>query len=416
MPELGELTWPERGGRAEVDSLLLQAERHVVGYVPTLEERECVLRKVCETYPKTRVPWYFEGETHRLTRGDIIRRMDFLNQKSSPGLPWAHLGETKGVLRQRYAHMIADAVLQRLERLQSMDLSIEWDPRALIDHGLCDPIRLFVKNEPHSKEKANEKRWRLISSVSIVDELIERFLCSPQNEKEIDNWQDCPSKPGIGLSLDDQAQELFDSVLPHLSTAAEADVSGWDWSVKWWMFEMEIEARIRLCGASPASAFARLLKARIYCLARSVFSSSDGHLFMQTVPGVMKSGSYLTSSSNSRMRVMAAYLIGADWAIAMGDDSLETSTPNAIERYAALGIKVKMFRECQGSFEFCSHRFVDGVAVPINWAKGLYRLLSTRIDLERLVQFQFEFRHSPMLSKCMSVISERVGSSENHSL
>jgi hypothetical protein len=305
-----------------------------------------------------------------------------------------------------HGHLLAQAVVERLDLLESMEFDLPAeDPQVLVDRGLCDPVRVFVKNEPHSVEKAEEGRWRLISSVSVVDEIIERLLCQTQNEKEIANWLQCPSKPGIGLSLDEQATSLFASVAHHLAEAAEADVRGWDWSVKWWMFEMDVEARIRLNGASSDSAFAKILRARVWCLARSVFSTSSGQLYKQTKPGLMKSGSYLTSSTNSRMRVMLAYIVGATWAIAMGDDSVETWIDNAIERYAQYGIVVKMFRRCGETFEFCSSRFVGDRAIPLNWAKGLFRLLGSRPELGRLMQFREEYRHSPELAKCLTVIS-----------
>jgi hypothetical protein len=342
-----------------------------------------------------------------VTVQDVIRMFPFLNRKSSPGVPWAGLAKSKGELCDKHGMLVAEAVVERLQKLHDFDSTnpLYEDPAELVKAGLVDPVRLFVKQEPHTKEKALEERWRLISSVSVADELIERLLCHVQNEHEIDTWTTCPSKPGIGLSSDEQSKALFESVLPELATAAEADVTGWDWSVKWWMFQLDIAARILLCGAKAKSSFAKVLHARVWCLARSVFSTSDGRLFKQTVPGVMKSGSYLTSSTNSRMRVMLAYLIGALWAIAMGDDSLETFTEGAVAAYARYGIKVKMFNRCGiDSFEFCSHRFKNGIAVPLNWAKGLYRLLSAVPELDRVEQFSDEYRHAPQRGECMGVI------------
>jgi len=403
--ELNEYTWPTRGGQSETVSLLLQGEKHVCGLEPTENEKCALLVKVCNEYPHTRVPARFAGESHSVTADDVRAMFPMLNRRSTPGLPWAALAPTKGQLLDEHGPLVVEAVLKRLSLLQEYADKMPSDPQELVELGLCDPVRVFVKDEPHTKVKAMEGRWRLISSVSIVDEIIERLLCHVQNETEIDSWLKCPSKPGIGLSQDAQAQALWQEVLPHLATAAEADVSGWDWSVPWWLLDLDVRARILLCGASPRSSFARILHARMWCLARSVFSTTDGQLFKQAVPGLMKSGSYLTSSTNSRMRVMLAWLIGADWAIAMGDDSLEQETPGAAERYALYGFRVKMYRRCGQSFEFCSHRFTDGVAVPLNWAKGLYRLLSATPNEGLVVQFREEYRHSPFLSTCLEVIS-----------
>lgn len=365
---------------------------------------ESAVERVAETYPHTRVPVLFKGKHHRVTIQDVLDILPNLKRSSSPGLPWAALAKTKGEIVDNHSMLLAQAVLARLDVLESVDLSLYSDPCKCVDDDLCDPVRLFVKNEPHTQTKASEERWRLISSVSIEDEIIERLLCSKQNEAEIENWLTCPSKPGIGLSLDEQSLAFFKSMEERLGEAHEADVRGWDNSVKYWMYEFDVQCRIRLCGASKESAFAKILRARFWCLARSVFSTSDGKLFKQLMPGWMKSGSYITSSTNSRMRVGLAYILGAKWCVAMGDDSLESYVADAIAKYDEFGIDVKMYRECGSSFEFCSNRFVDGVAVPLNWAKGLYRLLCSAPSMERLEQFEREYRHSPELDRCMGFI------------
>jgi len=126
-------------------------------------------------------------------------------------------------------------------------------PQQLVKMGWCDPVRLFVKQEPHKLIKVITKRFRLISSVSIVDQLVERVLFGVQNRKEIDSWQLIPSKPGIGLT-DEMARSVYNNVkmASNRFKMYEADVSGWDWSVQLWELLADAEIRVRLSvGAHP---------------------------------------------------------------------------------------------------------------------------------------------------------------------
>jgi hypothetical protein len=275
--------------------------------------------------------------------------------------------------------------------------------------GLCDPIKIFVKNEPHSNSKLSEGRVRLISCVSMVDEIIERILCGRQNKAEIFNWRKCPSKPGIGLTTDAQNEEFWKFVSDKLEELADSDVSGWDWCFKFWMLQLDVEARIALAGAHSDSDFAWCIRNRFYCLASAVFVLPNGQMVEQLTLGVMKSGSYVTSSTNSRGRVFVAWLIGCAWAYAAGDDCLEDFQNDAEAKYAELGIKIKAYHKFDGAFEFCSHRFTSGVAQSVQFFKGLYRYLSYPFSQERFTQFVDEYRNSPELPDCLEGLAHLRG-------
>lgn len=252
----------------------------------------------------------------------------------------------------------------------------------LVCAGLCDPVRVFVKGEPHKIEKLNEGRYRLIMSVSLVDQLVARVLFQAQNKRELLLWRAIPSKPGFGLSTDAQASEFIDILASdlfisrsellehHERYVVPTDCSGFDWSVAPWIMEDEMEVRNRL--TVGCTDLTRQLRACwLKCLMNSVLAFSNGALAAQRVPGIQKSGSYNTSSSNSRVRVMMAYHTGASFACAMGDDALE-SREGSLEMYQSLGLKITRSSE----LEFCSHIFTaEGKAVPVNVGKMLYRLI-----------------------------------------
>jgi hypothetical protein len=127
----------------------------------------------------------------------------------------------------------------------------------LVQGGFADPVRLFIKEEPHSIAKCEKKRWRLISSVSIVDKLVEYVLFKIQNQKEIDNWRDIPSSPGFGFSQ--ELVELLDSeVRGELlkGKLRSSDVLGFDFSQDGTEIDSDAEVRVHLGCYNPESELA----------------------------------------------------------------------------------------------------------------------------------------------------------------
>jgi hypothetical protein len=312
-------------------------------------------------------------------------------------------------LKENHSQFIIECVIQRI-RILSSGSCTHLSPTELVQQGYTDPVRLFVKGEPHSKTKLKSKRWRLIMAISAVDQLVERLLCDKQNKTEISQWENIPSAPGISLSDDQGLQDLFDRIKAQPGTIAEADVKGWDWSVKDWELELEGQCRADLCDATPW--LRQIFLNREHCVANAIYGLPDGTMVDKLVPGVQCSGRYTTSSGNSRIRVIVAYLVGAEWAFAMGDDCLEDflgSVELAHERYEALGHPLKMYSETKDSFEFCSMLIQDGLAHPVDGTKTLYNLLEQKdITVELLAQFEMEMRNHPRYSEFMESVGRVV--------
>ena len=64
-----------------------------------------------------------------------------------------------------------------------------------------------------TKDKLQKERWRIISSVSLVDEIVDRMLYGTQNRAEINHWSSTPSMPGVGFSDDNSAEKFFAEVI-----------------------------------------------------------------------------------------------------------------------------------------------------------------------------------------------------------
>lgn len=314
------------------------------------------------------------------------------------------------------AEMLVEEATERVLRMLHCEGVLELAGDKLVELGICDPVRLFIKTEPHKMSKIREGKLRLIQGLSIVDQMIDRLIFGAQNELEISMWSDIPSKPGIGLD-DEGLQKMsrwFRSVLESGCLVA-SDVSGWDWSVQADELDADLEIRTHLCDGF-GSLWEQLAKIRVLCIKRKTFLFPDGRLVTQVDEGIMASGWYNTSSSNSRMRVYVRALAYSIWCerngvafnpaevkmcAAMGDDCVERGLDGAV--YGILEelghtIKEVTRMETLEGVEFCSHRwYADGLARPVNWVKTLFRFANHPNDIDQwpgwLTQLMADFRH-----------------------
>jgi len=352
--------------------------------------------------------------------------MGQLEGKSSPGYPLMRLAATNKELLELHWSLVENAAVARLQLLEEVDLV---DLRAmnaseLVEGGYTDEVRVFVKNELHSKAKAAEGRMRLIMSISVVDQVVERVLNSAQNQLEINRWEKLPSKPGMGLdddsllSLEEQVHLLSNGIGEPVSS----DISGFDWSVSQWALDLDAQVRAALSGAPI---WLKVHEKRAVCLGLSQLVFSDGAVWDQLIPGIQKSGSYNTSSTNSRIRAMLAWLVagrignpryggresleGGGKVMAMGDDAIETTTSMDLLKpnYERLGFTLK---EVSRDIEFCAYSFdLYGGFKPLRVVKMVASLLRTAVrdeqhEDELIVALQYELRHSDQLDWAMTVI------------
>nr|BBH43043.1 RNA-dependent RNA polymerase [Carrot red leaf virus] len=428
-PELAEKTagfgWPQFGAQAELKSLRLQASRWLdraqTAKTPSDAQREHVINRTVSAFAaaQTQTPSFCTKD--KLTWPEFLENfklaINSLELDAGVGVPFVSYGlrtHRDWVENPKLLPVLARMTFDRLQKISEVNFS-DMTPEELVQNGLCDPIRLFVKGEPHKQSKLDEGRYRLIMSVSLLDQLVARVLFQSQNKLEIALWRAVPSKPGFGLSTDNQIENFVDCLAKQVGETPEevianwpkylipTDCSGFDWSVSDWLLEDDMEVRNRLTiDCTPL--LKRLRAGWLKCISNSVLCLSDGTLLAQTVPGVQKSGSYNTSSSNSRIRVMAAYHCGASWAMAMGDDALE-SIDTDLSVYKNLGFKV----EVSAQLEFCSHIFKErNLAIPVNINKMLYKLIHGYNPecgnaevlsnyLSAVVSVMNELRHDPAL-------------------
>lgn len=314
-----------------------------------------------------------------------------LKKDASPGVPWMRYGSTNAMVLEKYGveNMYSDFVDRIARCIWYGDQVLDMTPRELVENGIVDPVAIFIKDEPHTMKKIIAGKLRIISSVSVMDQLVTRAVCGLQNIAEIARWETCPSKPGMGLH--DEGLLLIAATARDMFTRGdivETDVSGWDWSVQQWELDGDAERRRLLAGEDEDSFFYHLLKVHAYFVGSPVYVLPNGEMYIQQFKGGQLSGDYNTSATNSAMRIMATQLArlrlgvplsGPMDVVAMGDDSFERSVDGLGPALEEIGHKVKFVKSntSLAGMEFCSHEFrEDGLAFPVAPLKTMYRFLS----------------------------------------
>ena len=173
-----------KGGRSTTDAIRGSVRYHAGLVIPqevpfTFSNEE--IKELAKRWPKTKFCDIL---------GDFDRwyqvAVDGVVKTSSSGCN-AYLGPTKGAALLRNPDLVKMLTFQRFLRYATTSNPeiFTKSPMQLIEEGFCDPLRFFLKCEAHAwkkrfdketEEELPEKRWRLISSVSLVDELFDHLI------------------------------------------------------------------------------------------------------------------------------------------------------------------------------------------------------------------------------------------------
>lgn len=303
---------------------------------------------------------------------DAVNRLDMT---SSPGIPYCREA-TSNRTWLGFNGLICDPF--KLERL--------WQDVLRVKRGEWEHlIRVFVKQEPHKNAKAVEGRWRLIMASSLCVQVVWHMLFDFQNDLEIQYAYHIPSQQGIVLTGGGWAR--YRQQWEHRGLTQGLDKSAWDWTCSKWLLDMDLQFRFR-CGSGGDMGNWFKLASEMYdrMFVDPILVLSDGTMWKQVVPGVMKSGCVNTISTNSHCQVFVHFMVakvqGIDpnpVCVACGDDTLQhPDHVTDIARYEQFGVRVK---SASDAMEFVGHEFVRQGPQPLYMAKHVKRVRYVTDDI-----------------------------------
>lgn len=402
--------YPSRSADACKLSLIKSTANFKV--IPEPEGLRVAAEKAADRGAKASIPEWFQR--FRIPKYyDVACAIFQLNEDANAGYPYC----LDGMKKQPFARMNKDDVVAHVQlRIAALMLTPLSEIEAmtavqLVQAGLVDPTAVIEKNEPTKVEKLREGRARNVICGSVIDELIDRLVFGDLNKAQIRHWGDVPSCIGLGFTEEKIAEIHLAMVYLFLEGSAQplrsSDVKGFEFSIQRWGFRGDWIRRCRALGVPEDHPFAQLMWKRMICIMRSVYVFTDGTMYAQIVDGWQKSGEINTSSTNTAVREIDAYLVGAEAARAAGDDCIETEVENAVEKYAAIGVTIKTYDLASPDrFEFCSHLFRrDGPPIPLNAPKSFFKLCCEEPDEQKIRQVISQFQHAPELREFLRLFT-----------
>lgn len=328
---------------------------------PTPGEEEMVLHVLERMYAPAMTRSVPEDWASRARFDQMLMYLDY---SSSPGYPYCREKPTIG---EWLGYNDLDSFDQRqVNRL--------WFDVLQVIAGQYDHIfRVFVKDEPHKRAKAETNRWRLIVMSSLPVQMVWRMLFHEQNMALNELWHRIPSKHGMSFCYG--TWRIFLAMARTQGMKYSRDISGWDVGAPGFVFRLIGKLRQRWKGVTGSWITCQELLYRD-AYGRSQLIFSNGLLLVQEFEGFMKSGLFSTITDNSIAMVGIHVLaclrarLPIGHISATGDDVVQSTISDAyLDELVRLGCRVK---EVHNHIEFMGVNFSSGVPEPMYFQKHLY--------------------------------------------
>lgn len=253
---------------------------------------------------------------------------------------------------------------------------------------VADPIKLFIKQEPHKMKKIQEGRLRLISAVSVIDTMIDRMLFQDIFEEVVKK----PLRTPVAVGWTPLGTGAAALKLNLQGKTFDTDKKHWDWTFPWWLLLDCYTVLVERPEFSPEKK--RIAYQRFLMLYRhAIFSFPDGSLVKQKGDGIQKSGCYLTLLLNSLGQWFLHELAQRQLkckvpCVVFGDDVTQQSSEynqQFVDFYSSLGFNVEAAEH--DDIEFCGfHIYSASRFVPAYKAKHIFQLRHLTLDSEVATQ------------------------------
>lgn len=285
------LVWPKVEAQDEKDSFAFHETR-----VNKNSEKRHVSSECLVAAESLYSPLKIKHNKNWNSKENFLRAMESINKKGSPGQP---LMQIKGTNEDLIEHLGVDGIWTLVQKRIEDYLNPDLDPTEV-----ADEVRVFVKREAHTKEKAALKRWRLIWNVALIDQIVDRMLWQDLQDVSTRNWENTPNACGFSLT-EGGWNRLFRSLRidkPDDTDMGVSDYSSMDWTYTRNIMEDADELKLRLIvGSKSDKAFLRLVEARRKAVSIKKVSFSDGTVYKQLeeYAGLNPSGRFMTLFDNS---------------------------------------------------------------------------------------------------------------------
>lgn len=292
-----------------------------------------------------------------------------LENAASPGYPYCRdattNGDWLGFDGLRYDPVRKQALWFDVQKV----MRGEWD---LI-------LRVFIKMEPHKRAKVEEGRLRLIMGVPLPVQVWWHMLFDEHDDVEIRMAYDIPSKQG--MQLHGGMWRLYRQSWIEKGFNAGLDKRAWDWTVPWWKMKANLDFSYRMSRGARRDEWMECASRCLADMAKPKMILSDGSVYQQLFPGIMKSGCVTTIADNSRMQVIDHILVSEDLGVPVwpmpdccGDDTLERLEGKTdLNVYSQYGAIVKSASE---GLEFVGHEFLKMGPQPLYLEKHLAKAVT----------------------------------------
>lgn len=358
----------------------MRAHTEISSTTTTVPEPEEFKRRTLAILEEAYLPSVINVDPEFLSYGNFITVLYRLEMQSSPGYPYYSEAPTIGAWLKFDGINFDDFQVNRL-----------WSHVCcLIDGDQEMRFTAFLKEEPHSVAKQESGRFRLILASPLHFQVLWHMVFDRQNDAEIKKSLDIPSQQGIILPKGNW--KLYYKKWTTLGYDTGLDKRSWDWSVPWWKLCWELELRSSLLRGDLRGW--RSMAERLYRMAfvNPEILLSNGMVFRQVFPGIMKSGLVNTISTNSHCQlidhVLACLMTGKSvkpLPSAVGDDTLQLASQVAdLNVYKRLGVLVKSASQ---GLEFVGHEFYKTGPEPIYLEKHLANAVYISDDVELMVDY-----------------------------
>lgn len=285
---------------------------------------------------------------------------------------------------------------------------------ALRNDSYADPLKVFIKKEPHKISKIQDGRLRLISAVSLVDALVDRILFGWLLRRALSTVGKTPCLLGWSPVRGGWRyiyQRFGDRPVACL------DKSSWDWTVQKWLVQLWFKFVVGLAVNAPDWWLQLAAERFEHLFCTSNFFFADGTIVKQKHPGIMKSGCLLTlilnSVGQSLLHYVAALRLNMSptrhQPISVGDDTTQISFEQLqeyVREIEKLGAKVKGFK-VRNWVEFCGFAFAGGTCIPAYWEKHLFKICYGNIE-DKITSYQAIYANEPVMFKYMNGIAASI--------